>query len=162
MSKRAEAAWVVLGFTAFALAVTYPLIVAPGHTIAGDLGDPLLTAWTLAWDAGRLRHGLAGIWDAPNFFPYRHTLLYSDHLLGIAVFAAPIQWASGNPVLVYNIAYVASVVLAGAGTYVLARELTGRRDAALVAGVASQSQARRAAEDGLVDLVVRKQRISPA
>jgi hypothetical protein len=140
MSKRAEAALVILGFTAFALAVTYPLIVAPGHTIIGDLGDPLLTAWTLAWDAARLRHGLAGVWDAPNFFPYRHTLLYSDHLLGIAGFTAPVQWASRNPVLVYNIAYVASVVLAGAGMYVLARELTGRSDAALVAGVVFASQ----------------------
>ena len=140
MAKRAEAAWVILGFSAFALAVTYPLMVAPGHTVVGDLGDPLLTAWTLAWDAARLRHGLAGVWDAPNFFPYRHTLLYSDHLLGLAVFTAPIQWASGNPVLVYNIAYVASVVLAGAGMYVLARELTGRSDAALVAGVVFASQ----------------------
>ena len=35
MSKRAEAAWVVLGFTAFALAATYPVIRAPGHTVAG-------------------------------------------------------------------------------------------------------------------------------
>ena len=91
MSKRAEAAWVVLGFTALAVASTYPLILHPARTLVGDLGDPLLTAWTLAWDADRLRHGLRGVWDAPNFFPYRHTLLYSDHLLGIAIFTAPIH-----------------------------------------------------------------------
>ena len=140
MSKRAEAALVLVGFACFAVAATYPLILAPGHTIAGDLGDPLLTAWTLAWDADRIRHGLRGIWDAPIFFPYRHTLLYSDHLLGIAAFTAPIQWLTKNAVLAYNAAYVGSIVLAGGGAYVLARELTGRRDAALVAGVVCAAQ----------------------
>jgi hypothetical protein len=140
MSKRAEAAWVVLGFTALAVASTYPLILHPARTLVGDLGDPLLTAWTLAWDADRLRHGLRGVWDAPNFFPYQHTLLYSDHLLGIAVFTAPIQWLTGNAVLAYNAAYLGSIVLAGGGQYLLARQLTGRRDAALIAGVIYASQ----------------------
>jgi hypothetical protein len=140
MSKRAEAAWVVLGFTALAVAATYPLVLHPSKTLVGDLGDPLLSAWTLGWDADRLRHALRGIWDAPNFFPYRHTLLYSDHLLGIAIFTAPLQWLSHNAVLAYNAAYLGSWILAGCGMYVLARELTGRRDAAWVAGVIFASQ----------------------
>lgn len=134
-SKRAEAAAVVLGFACLAVAASYPVIVAPGRQLPGGLGDPLLTAWTLAWDADRMLHGLRGIWDAPSFFPYRHTLLYSDHLLGVALFTAPIQWLTHNPVLAYNAAYVGSLVLSGAGMYLLARELTGRRDAALVAAV---------------------------
>ena len=134
MSKRAEAMWVLLAFACLATVATYPLVFAPGSSLPSDLGDPVLTAWTLAWDADRLRHGLSGIWDAPNFFPYRHTLLYSDHLLGIAVFTAPIQWLTRNPVLVYNLAFLASYIVSGAGMYLLARELTGRRDAALVAG----------------------------
>lgn len=135
MSKRAEAICVALGFASLALAVTYPLVFSLGERLPSDLGDPLLTAWTLAWDADRIRHGLRGIWDAPNFFPYTHTLLYSDHLLGIALFTAPIQWATRNPLLAYNAAFVASVALSGIGAYLLARELTGRRDAAVVAGV---------------------------
>jgi hypothetical protein len=134
MSKRVEAMSVVLGFTCLAVAATYPLVLGPGGRLPGDLGDPVLSAWTLAWDADRLRHGLSGIWDAPNFFPYRHTLLYSDHLIGVALFTAPLQWLTGNPVLVYNVAFLASYVISGAGMYLLARELTGRRDAALVAG----------------------------
>ena len=134
MSKRAEAAWVVFGFACLAVAATYPLVLRPGSSLPGDLGDPVLTAWSLAWDADRFRHGLSGVWDAPNFFPYRHTLLYSDHLIGVALFTAPLQWLTGNPVLVYNLAFVASYVISGAGMYMLARELTGRRDAALVAG----------------------------
>jgi hypothetical protein len=135
MSKRAEATWVVLGFCCLAVAATYPLVLRLANHLPSDLGDPLLTAWTLAWDADRFRHGLARLWDAPNFFPYPHTLLYSDHLLGIAIFTAPLQWATANPVLVYNVAFLASFVLSGGGMYVLVRELTGRRDAALVAGL---------------------------
>jgi hypothetical protein len=135
MSKRAEATWVVLGFCCLAVAATWPLVLRMANHLPSDLGDPLLTAWTLAWDAERLRHGFSRLWDAPSFYPYTHTLLYSDHLLGIAIFSAPIQWLTANAVLVYNLAFIGSYVLSGIGMYMLARELTGRRDAAAVAGV---------------------------
>lgn len=144
MSNRAEAAGLLAGLLALAVAATYPLVLHLTTHIAADAGDPVLTAWTLAWDAARLRHGLRGVWDAPNFFPYAHTLLYSDHLLGIALFTAPLQWLTRNPVLVYNLAFIASFVLAGAGMYLLARELTGRRDAAVVAAVVFAMQPFRA------------------
>ena len=134
MSKRAEATWVLFAFTCLAIAATYPLVLRLTGSLPGDLGDPVLTAWTLAWDADRLRHGLSGIWDAPNFFPYRHTLLYPDHLIGVALFTAPLQWLTRDPALVYNVAFLASYVVSGAGMYMLARELTGRRDAAFIAG----------------------------
>ena len=40
-----------------------------------------------------------------------------------------------NSVIAYNAAFLASFVLAGAGMYLLARTLTGRRDAAAIAGL---------------------------
>src|SRR6516225_11789793 len=107
MTKRGEALSIAVGFALLSAATSYPLVGRLAADLPGDLGDPLLTAWTLAWDADRLRHGLKGLWDAPNFFPYRHTLLYSDHLLGVALFTAPLQWLTGNAVLVYNVAYLA-------------------------------------------------------
>ena len=94
------------------------------------------TGHPLAWDADRIRHGLQGLWDAPNFYPYSKTLTYSEHLLGIAAFTAPVQWLSGNPVLAYNLAFLASYVLSGCGMYLLAVSVTGNRCAAAVAGVA--------------------------
>lgn len=133
MSKRVEALTVVAGLTVLAVAVTWPVLVRLRYHIAGDVGDPVLVSWMLAWDADRIRHGFSGIWHAPNFFPYPYTLLYSEHFLGIAIFTAPLQWITDNPVLVYNVAFIASYVITGAGMYVLARSLTGRRDAAIVA-----------------------------
>lgn len=130
-----EAAVVVAGFTLVTLVVTWPLMLRAGSALPGDLRDPLLNTWILAWDADRLRHLLRGLWDAPVFYPERNTLAYSEHLLGIAVLVAPVQWVTGNPVLTYNCAFVLSYVITGSGMYLLARSLTGRRDAAALAGL---------------------------
>ena len=131
-----EAAAVVLGFSALTVLMTYPLVREIQRALPNDLGDPLLVAWVLGWDADRLSHGLQGIWDAPNFFPYLRTLTYSEHLLGIAVFSAPVQWLSGNPILAYNVVFLFSYVLAGCGMYWLTVSITGNRLAAVVAGLA--------------------------
>lgn len=124
------------GYLAVALALLWPLPLRMATHMLGDpFGDPLLNAWILGWDADRLRHGLEGLWQAPLFYPARDTLAWSEHLLGIAVFVAPVYWITGNIVLVYNVALVGSVVLAGIGMYMLGREVTGRRDAAWLAGL---------------------------
>src|SRR5437773_2370728 len=116
---RLEALVVVSAFLALSIVATYPLIRHLGNTLPGDLGDPLFSAWTLGWDADRLKHGLAGVWDAPILFPDRHTLAYSEHLLGIGVFVAPVIWATGSAIAGYNTAFLLSYVLAGCGMYLL-------------------------------------------
>jgi hypothetical protein len=130
-----EAALMVFLFACLTAIATLPLILHLGRALPGDLGDPLFTSWVLGWDADRLRHGLSGLWDAPILFPSRHTLAFSEHMIGAALFVAPVIWATGNPILAYNLAFLFSDVLAGCGMYLLARELTGRRDAAFLAGV---------------------------
>ncbi len=114
---------------------TWPLARHLDEALPGDLGDPLLNAWILGWDADRIRHGLAGFWDAPIFYPYHHTLAFSEHLLGIAVPVAPVVWLTGRPLVAYNVAFIASFALAGFGMWLLVQRLTDRRDAAVVAGL---------------------------
>lgn len=127
----------VLGaFTVLTLVMTYPLVRHMTEALPSDLGDPLLNAWILAWDADQLLRGLQSVWDAPFFFPYSNTLTYSEHLLGIAVLVAPVQWIFSNPLLTYNVAFLFSYVLAGSGMYLLVKSLTGQRWAAALAGVA--------------------------
>ena len=123
-------------FLAAALLATFPLLWHPTHSIAGGLGDPIIVTTVLGWDADRMAHGFAAFWDAPFFFPYRHTLAFTEHLLGVAIFTAPIQWVFHNPVLAYNVAYVGSYVLAGFGMFLLTRLLWNRVDAAVLAGLA--------------------------
>jgi hypothetical protein len=131
-----EVAVLLCGLTLAAVAATYPLIQQMTTHLPGDLGDPVLVSWILAWDAHAFRHGLTRIFDAPSFFPYLHTLVFSEHMFGVALFTAPIQWLTARPPLVYNIAFIASFVQTGAGMYLLARTLTGRRDAAWLAALA--------------------------
>jgi hypothetical protein len=122
-------------FVAVTLLLTHPVWRVITTALPANLGDPLLNAWTLAWGADRLAAGLAGFWDAPFFFPYGETLAHSEHLLGIAMLVAPIHWIAHNPVLTYNVAWLASFVHAAFGMYLLARALTGRHDAAMVAAL---------------------------
>jgi hypothetical protein len=131
-----EAALVVFAFACLSTIATFPLVLHLGRALPGDLGDPLFSSWVLGWDAERLRHGLSGIWDAPILFPSRYTLAFAEHLLGIAIFVAPVIWVSGNPILAYDVAFLLTFVLAGCGMYLLARELSGRRDVAFLAGLA--------------------------
>jgi hypothetical protein len=131
-----ELAAVALLFLVATLAATYPLIARAWSAIPGGLGDPALVTYLLAWDADRIAHGLRGFWDAPFLYPHRHTLAYAEHMFGVAIFTAPLQWLTQNAVLVYNIAFVGSYILAGVGMYTLTRELFGRKDAALLAAIA--------------------------
>src|SRR4051812_19738125 len=131
-----ELSAVALLFVAATLAATFPLIARATYAIPGGLGDPALVTYLLAWDADRMAHGLRGLWDAPFLYPHRHTLAYAEHMFGVALFTAPLQWLTRNAVLVYNVAFVGSYVLGGVGMYALTRELFGRKDAALLAAIA--------------------------
>src|SRR3989442_8890959 len=129
-----DIALAVAGFAALAVVMTWPLAAHATRTLPGDLGDPLLNAWILGWDAQRLAHGLAGFWDAPILYPARHALAYSEHLFGVALFVAPIYWATANAVLAYNVAFIGSYVLAGTGISVVPHYLCGPPDATHLAG----------------------------
>ena len=134
-SSAREALAVIGAFGALAVVATWPLVLSLGDALPISLArGPLLNGLILAWGADRLLHGLQGWWDLPIFHPYTYGLAFSENLLGIALFAAPIQWLAGNPVVVYNLAHLASYVLAGGGMYLLASSLTGSRKAAAVAG----------------------------
>ena len=130
-----EALAVIGAFGAVTVATQWPLVLHLGDALPVSISDPLLNTFLLAWGADRLLHGLHEWWDLPIFHPYTYGLAFSENLLGIAFFTAPIQWLTGNPVVVYNLAYLGTYVLAGGGMYLLALSLTGSRPAAAVAGV---------------------------
>jgi hypothetical protein len=135
-SRGAEIALVIAFFTTIAIATTYPLIRQAHYALPAGLGDPAFGTFLLAWDADRIAHGFNRFWNAPYLFPHQNTLAYAEHLLGVAIFTAPVQWATRNPVLAYNVAFLGSYVLTGAGMYLLTRSLWGRKDAAILAGLA--------------------------
>lgn len=117
------------------LAFAWPVVTQLKTVVPLDAGDPLLNAWLLWWGSQRLPLTSAW-WNAPMFYPMQSVMALSELLIGILPLSAPVQWATGSPQAAYNVAWLLSFPLCGAGAFALAREVTGRRDVSIVAGVA--------------------------
>ena len=132
-----------IAYTLIAIVMTWPLTRDLSTWIAGDMGDPVFNSWVLMWTGGQVLAALGGdfnalhqYWHGNIFAPQPLTLTYSEHLTPQMLQALPIWATTGNIVLAYNLLFLSTFVLSGVGMYLLVRELTGRRAAAFVAGVA--------------------------
>jgi len=127
-----EFALLLVGFSALTIALTWPQIVRLDSV--ADLGDPLFSIWRIAWVSHQLpRHPLA-LFDTNQFYPEPLTLTYSDSLVVPALMSAPFFWLGAHPVVIYNLLLLSSFVLSGVAMFLLVRALTGRADAAVIAG----------------------------
>ena len=133
MNRARDAAAATAAYAALTIAFTWPLGAGLARDVPSDFGDPLLNAWILAWDATHLGRGW---WNANIFHPHRFALAYSEHLLPQAIQIVPVYALTKNPILCYNLLFLSTFVLSGLGMFLLARELTGARAAAFVAGLA--------------------------
>ena len=126
-----------------ALAETWPLATelathfpvqrpADGAAVAVH-HDQLLIAWILTSDAQRLARDPLHVFDTNNMHPFRHTLAYSENLLGLALPVWPVHTLWSNPVLTANLALLVALVASAYGVQLLVHELTGSAAAAVVA-----------------------------
>ena len=122
-------------FVLLSAVFTYPLSVRPGRVILGDFPDYHLFVWTLGWLAHAFVSQPLAIFDANIFHPLRHTLAFSENLLGSGLIAAPVIWTTGNPLLAANVVSLSSVALCGTGAYFLARRIGLGISAAFVCGL---------------------------
>ncbi|OFW37231.1 MAG: hypothetical protein A3F70_12710 [Acidobacteria bacterium RIFCSPLOWO2_12_FULL_67_14] len=93
-----------------------------------DLGDPLLNAAILAWNARQLPLTEAW-WNFPSYAPLAGVTAFTEHLLGAYPLATPIVWLTGSPILAYNAIFLLAMPLNGAAAFALARELLAERGA---------------------------------
>jgi hypothetical protein len=134
---------VLLAYTAIALVMTWPLVTRLGREIASDLGDPVFNSWVMMWTGGQVLAAAGGDWNALHlywhgniFSPEPLTIAYSEHLTPQMLQILPLYATTGNIVLCYNLLFLSTFVLAGFGTYLLVRDLTGRPLGAFLAGLA--------------------------
>lgn len=132
----------VIGYALLSAWITWPLVTRAGSSLAGDFGDPMFVSWVMAWVADHLTAILGGdsgawaaMWNAPIFAPEVSTLAYSDHFIAQTVQALPVWWTTHNPLLAYNVVYLATMTLTGVAAHGLAVRLSGRPLAGVVAGV---------------------------
>jgi hypothetical protein len=122
-------------FLLLTIVLTYPLSVMPDRAMWARNPDDELFIWTLAWDAHAFLRQPLSLFDANIFAPERHTLAYSENLIGSAFIAAPVLWLTGNHVLALNAAILLSCALCGLGAYVLGRRIGLSPQAALLCGI---------------------------
>jgi len=115
--------------------MTFPLWVHPASTMLTTGADADLVLWILSWDAHAFLHQPFAIFDANIYYPFRNTLAFAENLIGTAIFSAPVQWLTGNPVLALNVASLLSCVLCGIGAWVLGRQLGLGMAAAILTGI---------------------------
>ncbi|MBS1817327.1 MAG: discoidin domain-containing protein [Acidobacteria bacterium] len=122
-------------YAAVTCLLLWPLLRAFGSGYAHDAGDSVLNTWILWWSTRALPLTQAW-WDGPMFFPARDVIALSEVLLSLLPVSGVVQAVTGNPVAAFNAVYVLSFWASGFSVYLLARELTGRDDAAIVGGLA--------------------------
>jgi len=122
-------------YLAVVVVLAFPLITRLGTVVSSDLGDPVLNAWILWQNATTLPFTDAW-WSPAVLHPTPNVLAYSEHLFGISLLSTPVYWLTGSPVIAYNVAFLLTFPLSGLAAYLLGMELTGRRDAAWLGGLA--------------------------
>jgi hypothetical protein len=116
-------------------AMLRPALVAPRERIVMDIGDPVLNASILEWNARTLPLTRAW-WNFPAFAPAQGMTAFTEHLLGLYPLSTPLVWLTGNPVLTYDLLCLLSFPLAGVSMFALARRLTGSSVAAAAGAIA--------------------------
>jgi hypothetical protein len=127
--------WAGLAYTVVAALFVRNLLPHAGSYLYSDLGDPLLNASIMAWNAAHLPLS-ADWWNFPSFAPLTGVTAFTEHMLLTYPVATPVIWLTGNPVLAYNIVMLIAMPLNGLAAFALGRELTGSAAAAFIAGLA--------------------------
>ncbi len=147
-----EIALVALAGVLLAVITSWPLVLHLPSRIAPDLGDPVRTAWQIAWVGHAMLHDPLHIFDSNAFYPHPLSLAFSDSLLGYGPTAF---FGSGAVAALvrYNLLFLWAWSLCFLGAYLLARELGLGRIGGAAAGVAFAYAPYRVTEAGHLHVI---------
>jgi hypothetical protein len=149
---RRELALVVLTGILLAVLTSWPLVLHMPSRIAPDLGDPVRTAWEIAWVGHAMLHDPGNLFNSNAFYPHPLSLAFSDSLLGYGPTAF---FGSGTVAALvrYNLLFLFAWSLCFVGAYLLARELGCGRFGGAAAGVAFAYAPYRVTEAGHLHVI---------
>ena len=142
----------MLGGIALAVLTSWPLVLHLPSRIAPDLGDPVRTAWQVAWVGHAMLHNPLHLFDANAFYPHPLSLAFSDSLLGYGP-AAFIGHGTVAALVRYNLLFLWAWSLCFVGAYLLARELGLGRLGGAAAGIAFAYAPYRVTEAGHLHVI---------
>ncbi|MGO9761950.1 MAG: hypothetical protein ACLP1Q_11905 [Solirubrobacteraceae bacterium] len=148
----AEIALAALAGLLLAILTSWPLVLHMPSRIAPDLGDPVRTAWQIAWVGHAMLHDPLHIFDSNAFYPRPLSLAFSDSLLGYGPAAF---FGSGTVAALvrYNLLFLWAWTFCFVGAYMLARELGLRKLGAAAAGLAFAYAPYRVTEAGHLHVI---------
>jgi hypothetical protein len=147
-----EYALMIYAACLLAVAMTWPALRYPMHTLPQDLGDPSRQAWQVSWIGHILITDPVRLWQANAYFPAADSLAFGDSLLGYAL-AGMIGTGPAAAILRYNVLFVLAHALLVIGAYALVRQLGAQRTGAAVAAVAFAYAPWRLAQEGHLDII---------
>jgi hypothetical protein len=149
---RGEIALVALAGLLLAILTSWPLVLHMSSRIAPDLGDPVRTAWEIAWVGHAMLHDPLHLFDSNAFYPHPLSLAFSDSLLGYGPTAF---FGSGTVAALvrYNLLFLWVWSLCFVAAYLLARELGLGRLGGAAAGLAFAYAPYRVTEAGHLHVI---------
>ena len=130
-------------YVVVAVLATWPLAWRPRALLGAPQGegDPYLNLFTLGWNLRQLFRDPSswlngGVFDAPIFHPARQTLAFTDHLLVQALLVSPIYAIWRDPVLCYNVVFIASLAASAWAMWWYLRQLLEDHLGPVVGGLA--------------------------
>ncbi len=121
-------------FFLLALLQLYPLSLHPANSVH-DTGDPLLNTWILSWIQSNILSGPSQMFNGNVFFPSENIISFSEHLFPQAVLSLPLTLFIKNPILIYNILFICSLIFCAYAMFLLVRYLSANSSAGIVAGI---------------------------
>jgi hypothetical protein len=125
---------VAAGYALVTVLFVSPLINYGHLDDASYEGDSRLLIWTLAWDAHALLTGVP-LFEANMFHPAERALTWTEHHIGVALFALPVYAVTTNPVLAYWTVWLLSFPLNALAMHALAWRLVRDHRAAAMGGI---------------------------
>lgn len=128
-----QALSVAILFALLGVIATWPMATDPAHlsVVKPTDNDYRFNIFVIFWGAHALTTDPLNLHHTNMFHPERYTFAYSDILLSHSVLMLPVILLTNNQVLTYNILLLLSMSIGGLGFYLLCRELTANRVAAL-------------------------------
>lgn len=121
-------------FVGATLVFTWPL-ARNFSTAVTDIGDPFVSIAILDWTYYATLHRPLELFHQPILHPARCALAFTEHLIGISLFAFPLYALGLTSIAVYNSMLVLGFAFCGYGAYVLGRVVTGSTAAAMAGGI---------------------------
>jgi hypothetical protein len=149
---RTEVLWVAVAGVLLAILTSWPLVLHLPSRIAPDLGDPVRTAWQIAWVGHAMLHNPLHLFNANVFYPHPLSLAFSDSLLGYGP-AGFFGHGTVAALIRYNLLFLLAWSLCFAGAYLLGRELGLHRLAASAVGIAFAYAPYRVTEAGHLHVI---------